>query len=619
MTQIVSSISSLPIYAPSAAYAPTNGADVSAIASAYAESAASGKLEASAIECDTASAITAIGGSSVGGGVVTSTGSASYQNTISNSASATGISSINGSGIVASNLKFDAVIRSGNTGTYKLASFKMWNPSTNMYDFGLGFQESNGWWGFYKSNELQLNRGSGTIKFNVGPNGPAIINSSVGSTCYIGFRRSGVASSQLSYDGGWYRDSSASASINTNGLNLTSTAGSANFGLDEYNYWNAKLDSSSIECTTASAITAIGGSSIGGGIDSATCSAIASSYQVVSAVGDDGTYITSINGSALSGAGGGGATGDYVEKSAIDVTIGNSNVASSSSIAIGINSIAKSVSFAQGSAVSASGTSMAQGNMVSAYIGSLAIGYSSTAKSDGCCIGHYNFGNNTGFAQGRHTTGWSTGFAQGSGVFAYSIGLGQGYNVTASGTSFAQGASLSAINNSFAQGSRLAAINYVTAFGKYNLHMDGDTSTGTSAAFVIGDGTADTARHDLMLVTKDGEITMYSSTSDTAGTGIMSSIRAISAAATGGGGVDSATVSAIASSYAESAVSSVSGNYAQSADVSATVDLVSTSSSTWDGVTSKMESTAVQSAYASASASQATANGVLYILIPDGV
>ena len=48
MTQIVSSLSSLPIYAPSAAYAPTNGADVSAIASAYSESAASSKLDSTA-------------------------------------------------------------------------------------------------------------------------------------------------------------------------------------------------------------------------------------------------------------------------------------------------------------------------------------------------------------------------------------------------------------------------------------------------------------------------------------------------------------------------------------------------------------------------------------------
>ena len=46
--KFVSSISGLPISAASAAYAPTNGADVSAVASAYAESAASGKLDSTA-------------------------------------------------------------------------------------------------------------------------------------------------------------------------------------------------------------------------------------------------------------------------------------------------------------------------------------------------------------------------------------------------------------------------------------------------------------------------------------------------------------------------------------------------------------------------------------------
>lgn len=55
-----------------------------------------------------------------------------------------------------------------------------------------------------------------------------------------------------------------------------------------------------------------------------------------------------------------------------------------------------------------------------------------------------------------------------------------------------------------------------------------------------------------------------------------------------GGGVDSATVSAIASGYAESAVSSKAdssslSSYALSADVSSTVDVVSTQSANWGG------------------------------------
>lgn len=66
----------------------------------------------------------------------------------------------------------------------------------------------------------------------------------------------------------------------------------------------------------------------------------------------------------------------------------------------------------------------------------------------------------------------------------------------------------------------------------------------------------------------------------------------LSAASAAYAPTNSADVSAIASAYAESAVSSVSGNYyttanesgyALSADVSGTVDLVSTQSANWGG------------------------------------
>ena len=229
--------------------------------------------------------------------------------------------------------------------------------------------------------------------------------------------------------------------------------------------------------------------------DSATVSAIASSYAESAASGKQDTLtfaydddkISAINGSALAGQG--GVTGDYVEKSATEVAIGSANTASFTS-------------FAQGSKNSALSNSFAQGNQ-------------NTATSNS-------------FAQGEQNS--------------------------ASLYSFAQGSKNSARLYSFAQGVGNSAKNTAVVFGVYNLRGDGNISTGHSAAFVIGNGSYG-ARHDLMLVTHDGEITMYSSTADTVGTGIMSSIRAISAAATGGG-VDSATVSAIASSYAESAASS---------------------------------------------------------------
>lgn len=343
--------------------------------------------------------------------------------------------------------------------------------------------------------------------------------------------------------------------------------------------------------------------------DSATVSSIASSYaesaasgkldktaQVVTATAGDGTYITSINGIGISGqGGGGGATGDYVEKSAMNVAIGSGNTASAD------------ISFAQGSGNSAKYRSFAQGLQNTATAWSVAIGGSNTARSTAAAFGVSNTAFNTSIAVGRQNYASSDSLCVGveNAATKVSVALGQ-YN-TAKNTAFSYGRFVSSQNNAF-------------AIGNYNLKGNGDTTTGDSAAFVIGDGTGTAARHDMMLVTKDGEITMYSSTADTVGTGIMSSIRAISAAATGGG-VDSATVSSIASSYAQSAASgkldasavafgvndgdlvvkSISGrpisakyalydvngiylsSYALSADVSSTIDTVSSNSASWGG------------------------------------
>ena len=188
-----------------------------------------------------------------------------------------------------------------------------------------------------------------------------------------------------------------------------------------------------------------------------------------------------------------------------------------------------------------------------------------SAGSNGFAFGSY-VGAEYGVAFGSQVTGKYTSLAAGNHAYAYDNSLAVGDYVSAEHTSMAQGLYVTASSNSFARGSFVSAINSATVLGTYNQSGNGSASSG--AAFVIGDGTASNARHDLMVVTKDGEITMFSGTADSVGTGIMSSIRAISAAATGGGGVDSATVSAIASSYAESAVSSVSGNYYTTANES---------------------------------------------------
>lgn len=363
--------------------------------------------------------------------------------------------------------------------------------------------------------------------------------------------------------------------------------------------------------------------------DSATVSAIAESYaesaasgkldttaQVVTATAGDGTYITSINGMGISGqGGGGGSTGDYVEKSAMNVAIGSGNTASAD------------ISFAQGSGNSAKYRSFAQGLQNTATAWSVAIGGSNTARSTGAAFGVSNTAFNTSIAVGRQNYASSESLCVGveNAATKCSVALGQ-YN-TAKNTAFSYGRFVSSQNNAF-------------AIGNYNLKGNGDTTTGDSAAFVIGDGTGTAARHDLMLVTKDGEITMYSSTADTTGTGILSAIRAISAAATGG--VDSATVSAIASSYANSAASSkldasavafgvndgdlvvksISGrpisakyalydvngiylsSYALSADVSSTIDTVSNNSASWGaGGIDSATCSAIASSYAESAAS----------------
>ena len=200
----------------------------------------------------------------------------------------------------------------------------------------------------------------------------------------------------------------------------------------------------------------------------------------------------------------------------------------------------------------------------------MAIGSANIAWDHSLAQGISNTASANSFAQGLNSRASSNSFAQGKNNLARNYSFAQGYSSEATANSFAQGDTTRASSYSFAQGRQITAKNTAAVFGQFNLRGDGHTGTGNSAAFAIGDGVASNARHDLMLVTKDGEITMYSSTADTVGTGIMSSIRAISAAATGGGGVDSATVSAIASSYAESAVSS-------KLDESATADFYSTS------------------------------------------
>lgn len=623
--KFVSSISGLPISAGSAAYAPTNGADVSAVASAYAESAASGKLDSTASsqfitstdglatteyvdssvsskldttafstvssnfltsETVTATAgdgvyITSIngmglsgqGGGGGGGEVVTATaGTASY------------VTSINNSAIAVKNILPNATQITGSTRFYFMPTSSPFGQPTGVisplqYATGACLAMDNGSFkSYYKGNELFVtNTSYGVVRLEVHQSrGEHVYGSSTNSASGFHIHGSGadgqfgtakkwkigasgisgqsststpwqygydeynkltsvhdtVSANSASWGGGGGVDSATvSAIASAYGHSALSSIyagpgisyGGADdpmiginydragpLGTDDNNVLICKTDGTTIGVNAAGELVSL----VGGGVDSATVSAIASSYQVVSSLGDDGAYITSINGSALSGAGGGGATGDYYEKSATEIAYGTAASATKTSISIGTAS----------SDFGSIAINAKSGRMARAIAESVAVGMGCNASAESLALG-------------RDTSASIASIAIGNTAYANDGSLSVGYNTTASYVSVSVGLHTTAVNTA-------------VAFGKNNLRGNGNTSTGDSAAFVIGDGASTGARHDLMLVTKDGEITMYSSTADTVGLGLVSSIKAISAAATGGGGgVVTATGSASATAY----------------------------------------------------------------------
>lgn len=142
------------------------------------------------------------------------------------------------------------------------------------------------------------------------------------------------------------------------------------------------------------------------------------------------------------------------------------------------------------------------------------------------------------FASGTNTIAIGT---QASAINAGSIAFGDhtkadffsfaiGNDCVAEGRSIAWGSATATVSST-AIGHGISAINRSIVLGYLNNSGNGAGDSGVALA--IGDGTASTARHDLMVVTKNGEITMYSSTADTVGTGVMDSIRSLSAAVSG--------------------------------------------------------------------------------------
>lgn len=290
----------------------------------------------------------------------------------------------------------------------------------------------------------------------------------------------------------------------------------------------------------------VSSSDMSGYVDASSISAASSVWNSASSISSmmpwsslegDGTSITAISGSAIGGTGTGGKTYSGIAPVIVD---NDADTISLSSKELVFSSPMSAVDSGNSAIVSINLSAYALSSDVSGVIDTVSTNSASWGGGGGggdyveksateVAIGSANTATETSMAQGKENSAYNRSFAQGFNNSASSRSFAQGAANRATFYSFAQGGANSASSFSFAQGNFLSAKNTAAAFGQYNLRGDGDTSTGNSAAFVIGDGIGVLERHDLMVVTKNGEITLFSSTADTTGTGIMSSLRHISA------------------------------------------------------------------------------------------
>lgn len=154
---------------------------------------------------------------------------------------------------------------------------------------------------------------------------------------------------------------------------------------------------------------------------------------------------------------------------------------------------------------------------------SVAIGDGNTATSYSLAQGYDNTASINSVSQGFKNTALNNSFSQGYLNYASDYSVAQGYGNTAMDYSFTQGLRNGASFSSFAQGKDLEASNRAAVFGRFNL--DGQGSGPSGIALAIGDGSASSARHNLFEIRKNGTVTVYSSTADTAGTEIISTLQ----------------------------------------------------------------------------------------------
>jgi hypothetical protein len=355
---------------------------------------------------------------------------------------------------------------------------------------------------------------------------------------------------------------------------------------------------------SSGSISSIDGSAVagGGGVDSSTVSSIASSYAasaasskldatassmfVTSTAGlqpsgdyaynsslsskldssaayspvygwDASGMISSLDGSAIAGHDT-TATGNFVRHDEVNLAIGDSASAYNTAFAQGVNVWGSAGGFVHGRSSHAAHASIAQGDECGAVVDSLAQGHSAYAGWSSLAQGYDVRASERSLAQGASNRAWMDSVTIGSGnsanEFCTLIGRGlraSGYipeEYYRSGTEFIHEHSGDVING-------------LTAFGRYNRSR--------WEPFAIGDGTADSARHDLMVVKRGGEIVLYSGIADTAGFPVKESILSVlSATSVLSAYVPESAISSLSASWNEvsakldeSAFSSVSGTF----------------------------------------------------------
>jgi len=116
-------------------------------------------------------------------------------------------------------------------------------------------------------------------------------------------------------------------------------------------------------------------------------------------------------------AGGGGATGEYVPLSAMDVAIGDgTNTAVNTAFSQGSYNLANSRSFSQGYLCEATANSLAQGLYAVAYKGSIAQGNTVNAQNYSQSFGYGTIASNSGMAIGTYNGNATAAFVIGNGA-----------------------------------------------------------------------------------------------------------------------------------------------------------------------------------------------------------